>query len=183
MALRRANAHASRRHRRPSSEHRLSDVERVRLASEIVVSLVLARRALRHGTIETAVATLRGETQESSGTADRRALSRGADAPSGGGQSACHDDRSNSVEPSGRLAEARGLGRAVMRTLALMPGDTRCLTRALVLTRLLARRRISATLVIGARSAPDFLAHAWVEYCGEALLPAGEDSFGRLVEL
>ena len=52
-----------------------------------------------------------------------------------------------------------------------------------MLTRLLARRGIPAKLVIGARSAPDFLAHAWVEYGGDPVLAAGDGSFGRLVEL
>ncbi len=64
-----------------------------------------------------------------------------------------------------------------------MPGDTRCLVRSLVLTRLLARRGIPAKLVIGARAAPDFLAHAWVEYDGDPVLSPGDGSFGRLVEL
>ena len=81
------------------------------------------------------------------------------------------------------LEEARRLGWVVARTLTLMPGDTRCLARSLVLTRLLARRGIPAKLVIGARPAPSFLAHAWVEYDGQPVLSAGDGSFGRLVEL
>jgi hypothetical protein len=81
------------------------------------------------------------------------------------------------------LADARRLGRAVTRLLVLLPGDTRCLVRSLVLTRLLARRGIPATLVIGARSGPDFLAHAWVELTGDPVLSPGDGSFGRLVEL
>jgi hypothetical protein len=64
-----------------------------------------------------------------------------------------------------------------------MPGDTRCLARSLVLTRLLAQRRIPAKLVIGVRAAPDFLAHAWVEYDGTPVLSPGDGSFSRLVEL
>jgi hypothetical protein len=64
-----------------------------------------------------------------------------------------------------------------------MPGDTRCLARSLVLTRLLGRRGIPAKLVIGAQAAPDFLAHAWVEYDGQPVLSPGDGSFGRLVEL
>ena len=79
--------------------------------------------------------------------------------------------------------EARRLGDAVMRTLALLPGDTRCLVRSLVLTRLLARRGIPAKLVIGARTAPSFLAHAWVEYDHSPVLPPGDGSFGRLTEI
>lgn len=81
------------------------------------------------------------------------------------------------------IEEARRLGHAVTRTLTLVPGDTRCLARALVLTRLLARRGIPAKLVIGARTTPEFLAHAWVEYEGDPVLTPGDESFGRLVEL
>lgn len=81
------------------------------------------------------------------------------------------------------LAEAQRLGRAVVRTLRLLPGDTRCLRRSLVLTQLLARRGITARLVIGARTAPDFLAHAWVEHSGVPVLSPADGSFGRLVEL
>jgi hypothetical protein len=52
-----------------------------------------------------------------------------------------------------------------------------------VLTRLLAGRGIEAKLVIGARAEPEFLAHAWVEHLGAAVLDPGDGSFGRLVEL
>ncbi len=81
------------------------------------------------------------------------------------------------------LPEARRLGSAVTRTLRLLPGDTRCLTRSLVLTLILSRRGVPAKLVIGARAAPRFIAHAWVEHEGQAVLAPGDGSFGRLVEL
>src|SRR6478672_9662631 len=81
------------------------------------------------------------------------------------------------------LVEARDLGVAVARTLALVPGDTRCLARSLVLGALLARRGIPATLVIGAHAAPSFRAHAWVEHAGQPVLSPGDGTFGRLVEL
>jgi len=84
---------------------------------------------------------------------------------------------------NGALEEALRLGRAVSRTLALLPGDTRCLRRSLVLLQLLTRRGISARLVIAARTDPDFLAHAWVEHDGIPVLVPASDSFGRLVEL
>jgi hypothetical protein len=84
---------------------------------------------------------------------------------------------------AGALEEALRLGRAVSRTLALLPGDTRCLRRSLVLLQLLTRRGISARLVIAARTDPDFLAHAWVEHDGVPVLVPASDSFGRLVEL
>ena len=83
----------------------------------------------------------------------------------------------------GTLAEARHLGHIVTRILVLLPGDTRCLARSLVLTRLLARRGIPAKLVIAARRGPDFLAHAWVEHDGIPVLNPGDGSYARLVEL
>lgn len=74
------------------------------------------------------------------------------------------------------------LGRAVSRTLRLLPTDSRCLVQSLVLTRMLGRRRLNSSLVIAARSEPDFAAHAWVEHAGEPLLPPGDAGFQRLVE-
>lgn len=127
--------------------------ERARLIGEIVVAYVRARRELRRVPIEAAVARLRG----------------GRSATGRGGPEA--------------LEEAARLGRIVVRTLAFLPGDTRCLRRSLVLTQLLARRGIAGRLVIGARTAPDFLAHAWVEHEGIPVLDPEGDSFGRLVEL
>lgn len=112
-----------------------------------------ARRALRRAPINAAVLTLRAQFP------------------------------SRSTPLAGELAEAQRLGSAVGRTLRLLPGDTRCLARSLVLTRLLARRGIPGKLVIGARTDPQFLAHAWVECRGLPVLPPGDDSFGRLVEL
>ncbi len=131
-----------------------SPAERVRLAAEIVAAYLRARRELRRAPITSVVAALRSEAPLAQTAAT-------ADA----------------------LAEARRLGWVVVRTLRLMPGDTRCLARSLVLTRLLARRGIPAKLVIGARGGPGFLAHAWVECEGQPVLAPGDDSFGRLVEL
>jgi len=129
--------------------------ERARLALEILAAYLRARRALRRAPIASVMSTLRAQP---------------ARAPIAGA-----GERT--------LWEARRLGYAVARTLALVPGDTRCLVRSLVLTRLLARRGIPAKLVIGARAAPEFLAHAWVEYEGDPVLSPGDGSFGRLVEL
>jgi hypothetical protein len=131
----------------------LGAAERGRLAAEILAAYVGARRELGRNPIAKVVDRLREEA--------RRPRVRAADT----------------------LEEARRLGRAVSRTLALAPGDTRCLVRSLVLIRLLSRRGLAARLVIGARAEPDFLAHAWVEHEGEPVLPTGEGSFGRLVEL
>ena len=74
------------------------------------------------------------------------------------------------------------LGIAVDRTLRRMPLDTRCLVRSLVLTRLLARRGIGSTFVIGVRAKPEFAAHAWLERDGVALLPTGPE-FHPITEL
>ena len=131
-----------------------SPMERVRLAAEIVAAYLLARRELRRAPIESVVAALRSESSPAP-------LTQGSHA----------------------LEEARRLGWIVARILKLMPGDTRCLARSLVLTRLLARRGIPAKLVIGARGGPGFLAHAWVECNGQPVLSPGDGSFGRLVEL
>ena len=74
------------------------------------------------------------------------------------------------------------LGRAVELTLRPLPFDSRCLVKALVLTRLLAKRSIESTFVLGVRAQPRFAAHAWVERDGVALLPTTSD-FHRLSEL
>lgn len=74
------------------------------------------------------------------------------------------------------------LGAAVSRTLRALPVDARCLVTSLVLTRMLARRGIETTLVLGVRNTPSFAAHAWIEHNGVALLPTTPD-FERLAEL
>jgi hypothetical protein len=75
------------------------------------------------------------------------------------------------------------LGRIVGKTLGVLPADSRCLVRSLVLTSLLVRRGIESSLVIGVRPDPSFEAHAWVECAGTPLLPPGDEPYGRLVEL
>lgn len=134
---------------------RLGLRERLRLVAEILVSYRDVRRLLPAMPIEAVVQTLRGGGEADPGRGSEREV----------------------------LVEAWRLGRAVERTLRLAPGDTRCLTRALVLTQLLARRGVPATLVIGARAKPRFSAHAWVEQAGRPVLPPGEHALGRLVEL
>jgi Transglutaminase-like superfamily len=153
----RAETHDTAVRRLPPSP--LGPVARARLIAEIVAAYLRARRELRRAAIESVVGALRAESSQPS---SHPPLARRQ-----------HDE----------LSEARRLGWAVARTLKLMPGDTRCLARSLVLTRLLAQRRIPAKLVIGVRSAPDFLAHAWVEYDGTPVLSPGDGSFSRLVEL
>ena len=79
--------------------------------------------------------------------------------------------------------QARRLARAVSRTLRLLPTDSRCLARALVLDALLARRSLESVVVIAARAEPEFAAHAWVEHDGIAVLPPGSAGYQRLIDL
>ncbi|HEY1316415.1 MAG TPA: lasso peptide biosynthesis B2 protein [Gaiella sp.] len=83
-----------------------------------------------------------------------------------------------------RKRQAMGvrLGRAVERTLAWMPFDSRCLVRSLVLTGMLSRRGVGSRLVIGVNTVPRFSAHAWVESGDRVLLTPLADA-NRLVEL
>ena len=80
------------------------------------------------------------------------------------------------------LSIAIRLGRGVQRTLGVLPFDSRCLVRSLVLRRILARRGAESTIVLAARSRPTFAAHAWVEYDGVPVLPTGV-GFHRLTEI
>jgi hypothetical protein len=66
---------------------------------------------------------------------------------------------------------ATRLDRPVGRTLAVLPADSRCLVRSLVVLRMMARRGARCELSIGARSGTQFEAHAWVEHDGEPVLP------------
>jgi hypothetical protein len=80
----------------------------------------------------------------------------------------CEDDR---LAPETARALGKRLDRPIHRTLALVPADTRCLMRSLVLLRMMARRGARCDLLIGARSAEGFTAHAWVEHDGHPVLP------------
>jgi hypothetical protein len=123
------------------------------LGVEVAAAYLAARRSMRRGGLREAIALLR--TVEPAG------------APVG-------------ADP---VVSGRRLGRAVLRTLAFLPGDTRCLAQSLTLTRLLARRGIASSLVIGVRAGERFAAHAWVEHDGVPLLPRGSDEFEELVTL
>lgn len=85
--------------------------------------------------------------------------------------------------PRNRSAEPEHLSRAVVRTLTVLPADSRCLMRSLVLTRLLARRGHASQMVIAVRPGERFAAHSWIEHEGRHLLPAEAPSFERLVTL
>jgi transglutaminase superfamily protein len=132
---------------------RLPISRKLGLGAEIVGTYVRARWLLRRTELPDALAVLRG-------------------------------DRPLAVPTDGdRLLTGIRLGRSIGRTLGVLPADSRCLIRSLVLTSLLARRGIGSVLVIGVRSQPDFKAHAWVECSGVPLLDPGEADRGRLVEL
>jgi hypothetical protein len=92
---------------------------------------------------------------------------------------------SRALEPvrSGDPVGDDRLARGVRRTLSLLPGDSRCLTQSLVLTRLLARRGRLSRLVIGVSPGQAFGAHAWVERDDVPLLPSHGREFERLAEL
>lgn len=128
-------------------ERRLGPVRRALLAAEILETYVAVRWLLRRHTLPETIAELRAGAQS--------------------GDSA-HDE--------GERALGRHLAWATVRTITLLPADSRCLMRSLVLTRVLARRGLPSTLVLSAAPAPRFEAHAWVEHAGEPLLlPAGAD--------
>lgn len=138
----------------PTSRRRLSALERGRVVTEVVATYCSARWWLFRLTFPEAVTAAR--------------------------------DVGSPMHPAEGEIELRSaglrLGRAVERTLRALPVDSRCLVTALVLTRVLARRGIDSTFVLGVRSTPSFGAHAWVERNGVPLLPTTPD-FLRLSEL
>ncbi len=137
----------------------LSPWGKLRLGAEVLATNCAVRWWMRGQRIEDLVAKLR-EGQ-------------------GRGPSPLPGDPSN--EAAQRLGALR-LGRAVSRTVRLLPTDSRCLVRSLVLMRLLGRRGVPSSLVIGVVSEPQFAAHAWVEHGGAPLLSPGT-GFERLVEI
>jgi hypothetical protein len=79
--------------------------------------------------------------------------------------------------------EPRALAASAERVVARIPGDSRCLMRSLVVLAMLARRGVDARLILAARPAPQFAAHAWVERNGDPLLPTRGFGDARLAEL
>ena len=126
----------------------LSRPAKARLVAEVLADYVAARRLMRSRPLPETLARMRDVD--------------GAGARAAGPVSA---------------AEARRLGRVVVRVISRLP-DAKCLLRSLVLTRMLARRGTPAQLVLGVRPGAAFAAHAWVELDGEPVLPAGD--FQRL---
>lgn len=91
--------------------------------------------------------------------------------------------RSDAALRSDPSVNPRSLGAAVMGVLARLPTDSRCLVRSLVYLSLISRRGVAGTLVIGARTEPEFAAHAWVEVDGDPMLPSGDGEFQPLTVL
>lgn len=137
-----------------ASPRRQSPREKLLLTLEILVVYGRVRWLMDRHTVEDAVAALRRGTRRTERTAH-------------------YEEGFESF----RLAAVVG------RVLRLLPTDSRCLMRSLVLVRLMARRGIATRLVIGVRTAPEFGAHAWVEQGGLPLLDPGDTAAGRLVEL
>jgi hypothetical protein len=131
--------------------------EKCSLAAEILGDYVRVRRLLWRNDLPTAAAAIR----------------------------AAASAKPIDTDLEGRRAQAAGvrLGKAVERTLRLVPFDSRCLVRSLVLTSMLARRGIAASVVIGVTLDPKFAAHAWVESNGIELLSPLESGEGRLIEI
>jgi hypothetical protein len=137
----------------PLGEAPLAPALKLALAAEVAVSLVRARWSLRRRGLPATLAALR-------------------------------TGRLTPGPPNGDpVVTGRRLGRAVQRTLAVLPGDTRCLSQSLVLTALLAARGVESRLVIGVRPGERFAAHAWLEHDGAPLLPPAAGHFDELVTL
>ena len=135
----------------------ISRQEKLKLAREIVATYVLARWRLSRRDLPTAIADMRER----------------------------HKDRPRAFDdPLAEKYAAVRLGRAIGRTLSILPLDSRCLVRSLVLAEMLARRGIDSRVVIGVKPGPRFGAHAWVESIdGQALLEPLAHEHHRLVEI
>jgi hypothetical protein len=131
---------------------------KIRLATEVARTYRRASGVLRRHDLPTALQLLRAD-------------SSGTSAPIA------------DVRRTVSLPDGLRLGRAVSRTLVVLPADSRCLMRSVVLATMLASRGVAATLVIGVKPGEEFGAHAWVEFLGYPLLPTGDGQFTRLVEL
>ena len=141
---------------REREAHRMRAAEKARLGAEIVVAFVRVRRRITALPLPQLLTLLRGGVVDAGVPAAQRA-----------------DEHVTAVR----------LGRAVMRVLCRLPGDTRCLTQSLVLTALLARRGIGSRLVIAVSPGATFAAHAWVEHGGVPVLPPESAGFGELAAL
>lgn len=67
---------------------------------------------------------------------------------------------------SSKLEEPKRLLRSLIAAVKSTPFKGNCLSRSMVLKRLLQKHKIRSELLIGVRNRPKFRAHAWVEYQG-----------------
>lgn len=72
---------------------------------------------------------------------------------------------------------------ATVKVISRLPGDSRCLSRSLVVTRLLARRGVDSTIVFSVRGGERFESHAWVEVDGTPVLAPGGAAHQELMRL
>lgn len=91
--------------------------------------------------------------------------------------------RTNTPDRPDDPALGRHLAWATVKTISLLPADSRCLMRALVLTRVMARRGLRSEFVLSASTASSFEAHAWIEHAGAPLLEPGGDDHQALLRL
>lgn len=139
----------------PVHLERLAPLPRLRLAFEVFATYLQVRWVMRDPDAGAAVQRLRSKI---------------------GPVPATIEDADAEVLAAWRLSNA------VIKVLERMPSDSRCLFRSLTLLCMLQRRGIAPVLVIAVRSEP-FGAHAWLEVCGKAVLPAAEPGYERLLEL
>ena len=96
-------------------------------------------------------------------------------------------ERCRAVVPSAGFVPSHDdivrVGRAVRRTLGVLQGDPHGLVASLVHVAVLARRGVTASLVIGVRPDKELGAHAWVEVGGMPALPAAKHKFAQLITL
>jgi hypothetical protein len=141
----------------PMPGERTSRAQKALIAGEVLVAYARARRYMKRGDIRATVESIRGRLLSSS--------------------AAAVPDSDEAWRVSLRLAMA------ARRTLRVLPCDSRCLAQSLVVCQLLTARAIPCTLVIGARTDPEFAAHAWVEHAGRPVLPPRGFAESRLLEI
>jgi hypothetical protein len=92
--------------------------------------------------------------------------------------------RRHASVPVGSAADSdtvKAVERAVAMAAAFYPGRARCLEQSLVLYHWLRRAGVPARFCMGVQAHP-FIAHAWIEWCGEVIndVPEHVALFSRL---
>ena len=78
----------------------------------------------------------------------------------------CKPDEFEIIKKNNELPNAKGFLRILMLGVKQTFWKGNCLSRSIVLHRLLIKNGISSNLCIGVRNTPKFKAHAWVEHKG-----------------